>query len=99
VINVHLKHADCLDFLSGMENESVELVLVDPPYHIGYDTWDNQWSSEKDYLDWCREWTQEAARVLKPQGMLCVWGTLKTDTFLRYKLQVLNEHKDLKGTK
>jgi DNA modification methylase len=97
MINVHLKQADCLQFLSGLESESVELVLVDPPYHIGYDVWDNQWASEKDYLEWCREWTAEAVRVLKPHGMLCVWGTLKTDTFLRYKLQVLNELKDLKS--
>jgi len=29
-------------------------------------------------------------RVLRPGGMLVVWGTLKTDTFLRYKLDVLN---------
>jgi len=96
-LSAALRRADCLDFLGDLEDDSVDLVLVDPPYHIGYDDWDSQWASESDYLEWCREWTHEAARSLKPQGMLCVWGTLKTDTFLRYKLQVLNEQWPMKS--
>ena len=42
------------------------------------------WDTEKDYLDWCMEWSEECARVLKPNGCMYVWGTTKTDTFLRY---------------
>lgn len=82
--------SDCLDFLSSLEDNSVDLILTDPPYFIGFDGgkgWDSQWKSEEDYLDWCSRWTQECVRVLKPNRMLVVFGTLKTDTFLKYKLQ------------
>lgn len=91
-----LHNKDCLEYLKSLEDESIDLVLTDPPYFIGFDGgkgWDRQWNSEKEYLDWCNEWTKECARVLKPNRMMIVWGTLKTDTFLRYKLDVLNNVK------
>lgn len=81
---------DCLEYLKTLENDSVDLVLTDPPYAIGFDGgkgWDSQWKSEDEYLVWCADWTSECIRVLKPNRMLIVWGTLKTETFLKYKLQ------------
>jgi DNA modification methylase len=89
-----LANSDCLDFLKTVPDASVDLVLVDPPYFIGYDGgtgWDSQWKSEAEYLDWCSAWTEECFRVLKPNRMMIVWGTTKTDTFYRYKLDVLNK--------
>ena len=88
-----LENKDCLEFIKTIEDESVDLVLTDPPYYIGYDGgkgWDSKWDTEQDYLDWCKEWTSECVRVLKPNRCLYVWGTTKTDTFLKYKLDVLN---------
>jgi DNA modification methylase len=88
---INLQHADCLDLLRSLPNESVDMVLVDPPYfEIVNNDWDNQWENEDAYLDWCREWTTECHRILKPNRVMCVWGTTKTDTFLRYKTSVLN---------
>lgn len=81
---------DCLEYLKTLKNDSVDLVLTDPPYFIGFDGgkgWDSQWESEEEYLVWCADWTSECVRVLKPNRMLIVWGTLKTETFLKYKLQ------------
>jgi DNA modification methylase len=78
--------------LKTIPDETIDLVVTDPPYFIGYDGgkgWDSQWESEREYLDWCRAWTTECVRVLKPHRMLIVFGTLKTNTFLRYKLDVL----------
>ena len=49
------------------------------------------------YLEWCATWTAQCVRVLRPERMLVVWGTLKTDTFLRYKLDVLNSQPELTG--
>ena len=85
-----LTNTDCLNLLSTLEDNSVDLVLTDPPYFIGFDGgkgWDSQWKSEDHYLSWCNRWTQECVRVLKPNRMLVVFGTLKTDTFIRYKLE------------
>lgn len=89
-----LVNDDCLNVLRKIPNESIDLVLTDPPYYIGFDGgkgWDSQWKDENEYLHWCKLWTKECVRVLKPNRMLIVFGTLKTDTFLRYKLEVLND--------
>lgn len=91
---------DCLELLKTIPDASIDMVLTDPPYAIGFDGgkgWDRQWKTEQDYLDWCAEWSKECARVLKPGRMMVVWGTLKTDTFLRYKLSVLNSLEDMVG--
>ena len=95
-----IKNKDCLEYLKDLESESVDLVLTDPPYFIGFDGgkgWDSQWKSEDEYLDWCKEWTVGCARVLKPDRMMVIWGTLKTDTFLRHKLEILNKIPELYG--
>lgn len=89
----NLLNKDCLDFIKELPNESVDLILTDPPYFIGFDGgkgWDSQWKTEEEYLDWCKKWTTECVRVLKPGKCLYVWGTTKTDTFIKYKLNILN---------
>ena len=92
---IELQQANCLEYLKTLSDSSVDLVVVDPPYfEIIKDSWDNQWESEQEYLDWCNTWTQECFRVLKPGSCFYVWGTTKTDTFLKYKLNVLNNITD-----
>ena len=91
-----LRNCDCLDLLKSLDDESIDLIIADPPYfEILRDKWDNQWAGEAQYLAWCQEWTVEATRVLRKGRCLYVWGTTKTDTFLRYKLNVLNQMPDM----
>jgi DNA modification methylase len=88
---MRLENKDCLKLLKDLDDNSIDLVVVDPPYfEIVKNDWDNQWKSEQEYLEWCKEWTKECFRVLKPGRCFYVWGTTKTDTFLKYKLEVLN---------
>ena len=90
--SMRLEHQDCMDLLKSLPDESIDLILADPPYFKILECgWDNQWSTEKDYLAWCKDWTAEAVRVLKPGRCFYVWGTTKTDTFLKYKLDILNK--------
>lgn len=90
----NLKNLDCLELLRSLPDESVDLIIADPPYfEIIGEKWDHQWSNETHYLEWCAEWTKGCERVLKQGAPLYVWGTTKTDTFLRYKLDVLNQTK------
>mgnify|MGYP000417439340 CR=1 FL=1 len=100
----YIKNKDCMEYLKTLSSNSVDLILTDPPYNIGVDGgkgWDSkkggQWETENEYLSWCKQWTDECVRVLKPNRMLIVWGTLKTDTFLKYKLNVLNSYPDMVG--
>lgn len=86
-------NADCIDFLRSIPDESAGLVIADPPYNIGFtDRSRVAWDAPRpaaEYLDWCREWTREAARILRPGRMLVVWGTLRGDLSLRYRLDIL----------
>jgi site-specific DNA-methyltransferase (adenine-specific) len=93
-------NCDALEFLSTVPDNSVDLIITDPPYFIKYDGgkgWDNQWSSEREYLNFCAEWSKECVRVLKPNRMFIVWGTLKTNTFLKYKLETEESNNELVG--
>jgi DNA modification methylase len=87
---INLVNTDCLEHLASLEDNSIDLIIADPPYFIGYDGgkgWDSAWETEQDYLEWCNLWTTECSRVLKPNRMLAVFGTLKTNLFIKYKLQ------------
>jgi site-specific DNA-methyltransferase (adenine-specific) len=95
-----IENVDCLDYLKTLSDDSVDMVLTDPPYFIGFDGgkgWDAQWKTEDEYLSWCDLWTKECLRVLKPNRMLIVWGTLKTETFIKYKLRTSEYLKDVYG--
>ena len=57
-MSMTLENKNCLDYLSTIEDESVDLVLTDPPYFIGFDGgkgWDSQWKTEEEYLAWRKE--------------------------------------------
>ena len=55
-MNHEYKNQDCLVYLKTLEDNSVDLILTDPPYFIGYDAgkgWDSQWNSDDEYILWC----------------------------------------------
>ena len=84
-----ITNKDCLKYLKTIPDNSVDLILTDPPYFIGFDGgkgWDSKWKTDREYIQWCISWTKECIRVLKDERMLVVWGTLKTEAFLLYKL-------------
>lgn len=85
---IEIENLDALEYLKTIPDGSIDMVLTDPPYAINYDGgkgWDN-FQSEEQYLQWCYQWTNEALRTLKQGGIFAVFGTLKTDAFLKYKL-------------
>src|SRR5262245_17472850 len=62
---------DCLDVLSRLPAQSVDLVFADPPFNIGYgyDVYDDK-RGKTDYLAWADEWLSAVVRVLAPSGSL-----------------------------
>jgi site-specific DNA-methyltransferase (adenine-specific) len=65
--------ADCLDVLSKLPSNSIQLIVCDPPYNIQLAEWDNH----SDYLNWTSEWLSEAERVLSPTGSIALFGGLQ----------------------
>jgi site-specific DNA-methyltransferase (adenine-specific) len=64
---------DAIDWLEGLEAESVDLVFADPPYNLGRERWDAIGSSA-DYLEWSARWIAAAARALRRDGSLYICG-------------------------
>jgi site-specific DNA-methyltransferase (adenine-specific) len=64
---------DSLKWLPTLADESIDLVVADPPYNLRKAEWDTFESQEK-YIDWSLQWIKEVARILKPSGSLYVMG-------------------------
>jgi site-specific DNA-methyltransferase (adenine-specific) len=64
---------DSIEWLSGLDGDSVDLVFADPPYNLKKAEWDT-FESQQEYVAWSVRWIEQAARVLKPEGTLYVCG-------------------------
>jgi adenine-specific DNA-methyltransferase len=68
---VTIYHGDCREVLPTLAQNSVDLVLTDPPYfRVKSETWDRQWSTPKAFLGWLDGVCAEFHRVTKPNGSL-----------------------------
>jgi DNA modification methylase len=76
-----LLHADCLTLMPELPEGSVEAVVTDPPYGIGFagEAWDSgRLTDAATFQQWTSAWAAEALRVLKPGGWLAAFGTPRT---------------------
>lgn len=64
---------DCLDLLKQLPENSIQLIVCDPPYNIQVAEWD----THHNYLKWASEWLLEAERVLAPSGNIAIFGGLQ----------------------
>lgn len=66
---------DVLIGLSKIPDNSVDVIISDPPYNIKKDFGECKDDMPlEDYLKWCDDWIKESLRVLKPTGTLYVYG-------------------------
>ncbi len=67
-----LYRGDCLDVLASMQPESVDAIVCDPPYGLGF--MGKRWDALPPGVDWARL----CLRVLKPGGHLVAFGGTRT---------------------
>ena len=67
-----LHHADCLDALRGMDAESIDAIVTDPPYGLSF--MGKRWDYDVPSVDVWRE----CLRVLKPGGHVLAFGGSRT---------------------
>jgi len=73
---VTIYNGDCLRVLPAIPDNSVDLILTDPPYFkVKGDAWDNQWDKPADFLAWLDRVLAEFARILKPNGSLYLFAS------------------------
>ena len=73
---------DCLEGMKKLEDKTFDLAILDPPYNVGADKWDNI----ENYFEWMKEIIKETRRLLKDEGSFYFWGMTKNNDFLRLKL-------------
>lgn len=86
-------HGDVLEFLAALPDESVDLIIADPPYSIEKDKEFGEgahFPSREKWLDWCKSWLTESKRILKPTGNIFVYAIHHNACFLQCYLYELD---------
>ena len=65
-------HGDCIETMNAMPPESVDAIVTDPPYGLGF--MGKKW----DDLPPSKEWAEACYRVLKPGGHIAAFGGTRT---------------------
>ena len=65
-------HGDCIQIMRAMEPNSIDAIVTDPPYGLGF--MGKAW----DALPPGKEWAEECLRVLKPGGHILAFGGSRT---------------------
>ncbi len=66
---------DAVKELRKLPNDSCDVIIIDPPYNIGKDFGNNHDKRElSEYVEWSKNWINEAIRVMKPTGTMFIYG-------------------------
>ncbi|MFT3863992.1 MAG: site-specific DNA-methyltransferase [Solirubrobacterales bacterium] len=88
-----LLQGDCIEVMRGLRAGSVDAVVCDPPYGIGWQNehWDGgaireaaaragreRLTPNESFEVWCEMWGRECLRVMKPGAHLLAFGAART---------------------
>ena len=65
-------HGDCIEVMRNLPESSVDAIVTDPPYGLGF------MGAKWDALPPGKYWAEECLRVLKPGGHLLAFGGTRT---------------------
>lgn len=73
-------HGDCREAMKDLEDNSIDAVVTDPPYGLGFmgKEWDTFDSSKSRLYDFTLEWAKECFRVLKPGAYILAFAGTRT---------------------
>lgn len=76
-------HGDCIHLMQGLPDESVDLILTDPPYLCRYVDRDGRTVANDDNDAWLAPAAEQMFRVLKPDSlMVSFYGWHVVDRFM-----------------
>lgn len=88
-----IKCGDAISLLKELPDCSINLIVADPPYNLGKDYGNNHdLKGFDDYLEFTRQWTSEAKRVLKDDGSMYVFMGVR---FISYLYDILDREQEL----
>lgn len=72
-----------LEELKKLSDESIHTIITDPPYNIGLDYGKYKDNMKKDdYIEWCKSWLRECARILKKDGNMFLINYPENNAYL-----------------
>jgi len=101
-----LYHADCLDILYSLPENSIDMIFADPPYFLSSGSftcqngkmvsvkkgdWDLTNGTKKNF-EFHNEWIKACRRVLKPNGTIWISGTYHSIYQCGFALEINNFH-------
>lgn len=90
---IEIKCGDAISLLKELPDSSINLIVADPPYNLGKDYGNNHdLKGFDDYLEFTRQWTSEAKRVLKDDGSMYVFMGVR---FISYLYDILDREQEL----
>lgn len=78
---------DCIDFLKQIDNCSVDLAVIDPPYNMHKAEWDTFESHEK-FLEFTYKWIDELIPKIKDTGSVYIFNTPFNSAFILQYLSI-----------
>lgn len=90
---IEIKNGDALELFKNIKDNSIDLIVADPPYNLNKDYGNNSdTKSFEEYIKFTEDWTREAKRVLKPTGTIYVFMGFR---FISYLYQILEKSQKL----
>lgn len=84
-------NSDSIELMKTIPDESIDLIVADPPYNVGKDYGNNSdKQSSESYLDFTNKWLSEATRILKKNGTLYTFGGKEFIAHIYIILEKLN---------
>lgn len=89
-------NADIFQVIDSVPDESMNLIIIDPPYNLQRDFGNNKFKvmKESDYEEWIRTWLPQVCRKLKSDGSLYLCGdwhnTASLQRVLSENLTIIN---------
>ena len=86
-----IHNENCMETMEKIEDESIDLIVTDPPYGMNYrsnhrgERYDSiHWD---DNLDWLDDWTSECCRVLSESSHMYVFCSFHNIDIFKQKIQ------------
>jgi site-specific DNA-methyltransferase (adenine-specific) len=72
---------DCFDFLDEINDKSIDLAIIDPPYNLKKATWDT-FKNDDDFFNFTFRWIDKLIPKLKESGSLYIFNTPYNSAFI-----------------
>jgi len=90
---IDIRLGDALELFKNIKDNSIDLIVADPPYNLNKDYGNKSDSMNfDDYIQFSKDWIKESKRVLKPTGTIYIFMGFR---FISYLYQILEKENQM----